>query len=258
MLYEKILAESGRLKKEVAALEAKISKLPEGKLVCARNGKMYKWYRSDGKKETYIPKSNRALAEQLAMKKYLMQRYEECVREKRALDFYLRHHDQSESKSAKMLTLPGYQELLKSSILTQSDELVSWMKAPFPTNPTKPEQLTYETQSGYKVRSKSELIIDMLLHMYQIPCRYECALELGEAVIYPDFTIRHPKTGELFYWEHFGMMDQMKYRTKAGSKLQLYTSHGILPSVNLITTYETDDNPLNTRTVEAVIQRYFL
>ena len=44
----------------------KIDKLPQGKLICAANGKHIKWYCSDGHKSVYLPKKERTLAEQLA------------------------------------------------------------------------------------------------------------------------------------------------------------------------------------------------
>lgn len=101
-------------------------------------------------------------------------------------------------------------------------------------------------------------MIDMLLHTNKIPFRYECALQLGELTIYPDFTIRHPKTGQIYYWEHFGMMDHPAYSINVASKLDLYISHGIIPSIHLITTYETKDNPLSFEVISKLISHYFL
>lgn len=72
------------------------------------------------------------------------------------------------------------------------------------------------------------------------------------------FTIRHPKTGEVFYWEHFGLMDNPTYSKNAYSKLQLYTNHGIIPSIQLITTYETKEHPLTAETIEKIVENYFL
>ena len=86
-----------------------------------------------------------------------------------------------------------------------------------------------------------------------IPFRYECALHLGNTTLFPDFTIRHPKTGEFFYWEHFGMIDNATYCQNMTSKLQLYTAHGIIPSIQLITTYETKEHPLSAEMVENII-----
>ena len=132
------------------------------------------------------------------------------------------------------------------------------MQAPYMRNPVCPEQLVHKTSSGILVRSKSEAIITMLLHMYQIPFRYECALQLGESTVFPDFTIRHPQTKQYYYWEHFGMMDNDSYSTKALSKLRLYTANEIFPSIQLITTYETKDQPLDSAFVEMLIKYYFL
>lgn len=80
---------------------------------------------------------------------------------------------------------------------------------------------------------------------------------LDEVVLYPDFTIRHPKTGEIFYWEHFGLMDDSNYCKNVLSKLQIYISNGIIPTIQLITTYETKDHPLNMEQVEKIVKQYF-
>ena len=98
----------------------------------------------------------------------------------------------------------------------------------------------------------------MFLYLNKIPFRYECALHLDETVLYPDFTILHPSTQQLYYWEHFGMMDSSVYAQNTYSKLQLYTSHNIIPSIQLITTFETKDHPLTQKTIEAIIKQYFL
>lgn len=71
-------------------------------------------------------------------------------------------------------------------------------------------------------------------------------------------TILHPKTEQLYYWEHFGLMDSPGYCQNAFSKQQLYAAHGILPSVHLLTTYENQAYPLNTELVEKMIYYYFL
>ena len=34
-------------------------------------------------------------------------------------------------------------------------------------------------------------------------------------------------------------------------------NHGIIPSIHLITTYETKDSPLDIATIENIIQQYF-
>lgn len=98
----------------------------------------------------------------------------------------------------------------------------------------------------------------MFLHTNKIPFRYECILHLGNTTIFPNFTIRHPKTGKVFYWEHFGLIDNTAYCQNMHSKLQLYTSHGIMPSIQLIATFETQSHPLCSEMVEKIIEYYFL
>ena len=53
-------------------------------------------------------------------------------------------------------------------------------------------------------------------------------------------------------------MDDAAYAKSAFSKMSLYTANGIIPSINLITTFETMDHPLSVKMVEMLIRQYFL
>lgn len=254
-----MLAESRRLEKEISSLQAQLKTFPSGKLICTHNKNYLKWFHSDGHTQTYIPKKNRKYAEQLAIKKYLSAMLDDLTHEKRAIDFYLRHHSEVPCKAEELLNpSSGFHELLTPYFQPLSAELFSWMNSPFETKRSYPEQLLHKTISGNQVRSKSEVLIDMSLYIHKIPFRYENPLILGDITLYPDFTIRHPHTGEYFYWEHFGLMDDETYCKKTCSKLQLYSSHGIIPTIQLITTYETKDNPLSSEIIEKIIEHYFL
>lgn len=254
-----MLAEYKRLESQINSLQEELSDYPEGKLNYVHNGSYSKWFLSDGHKQTYISKKERPLAEKLAAKKYLSLLLEDLLHEKRAINFYLRHHNSNMKHSEQLLiNMPEYKELLTPFFMPLSQELFTWSTSSYQQNPKYPEQLIHKTTSGNFVRSKSEAIIDMFLYTNRIPFRYECSLQLEESIIFPDFTIRHPKTGQIFYWEHFGLMDDPLYCKNANSKLQLYTSHGIIPSVQLITTYETRENPLLPKLVEEIIKYHFL
>ena len=221
------------LTQKISDIQQQLKQLPQGKLIISHNGENIKWYASDGHSKKYIPKSDRALAEQLALRKYLTSLLEELLQEKKAINFYDRHRPKA----------------IKSSMLLQET---------YDRNSKNPENLIYKAVNGINVRSKSEAIIAMLLYTNKIPFRYECALNLGDIKLYPDFTILHPKTEQLYYWEHFGLMDSPGYCQNAFSKQQLYAAHGILPSVHLLTTYENQAYPLNTELVEKMIYYYFL
>lgn len=254
-----MLFESQQLEIQIAHLQKLLQDFPPGKIFITHDRNRYKWFHSDNGKCTYIPKSNQALAEHLSHKKYLSHLLDESIHEKMAIDLYLRHHSTEVPKSEKLITeAPAYQELLSPFFQPESLELQDWINSVYPHNPNFPEQLNNKAFSGTMVRSKSEAMIDMILYMNKIPFRYECALELGETTIFPDFTIRHPQTGRFFYWEHFGLMDHSDYCEKAIQKLRLYTSHGIIPSIDLITTYETKKNPLSLDVIENIVHHLFL
>lgn len=102
------------------------------------------------------------------------------------------------------------------------------------------------------------MIIDMMLYRYEIPFRYEEKIMLDNGMcIYPDFTVRHPITGKRVYWEHFGLMDDQEYRNNACKKIRLYCDNGIIPSIDLIATFETAEHPLDVERVEAIIKEFF-
>lgn len=258
MVYEHNLNRYKAITQQIHSLQTQIDNLPDGKFVCSRSGNSYKWYCSDGFKKTYIPKKNRPLAEKLAVKKYLSYQLQDLIQERTALDFYLRHHKKSLGKADRLLLEEsGYKELLIPYFKPDSQKLSEWISAPYERNSKYSEQLIHPTASGNLVRSKSEVMIDLYLYKNKIPFRYECALHLGDTVLFPDFTIFHPKTKTYLYWEHFGRMDDHAYATNAFSKLSLYTSYGIFPNIQLITTYETQKYPLSIDMIEKTIQYYF-
>ena len=196
-------------------------------------------------------------AEQLALKKYLSCLLDDLKCEKRAIESYLKHHSTT-SKSHSLLNNPEIKSLISPFFTPLSDELSTWMNSSYDHNIKHPEHVIHKSISGNLVRSKSESIIDMLLYTNKIPFRYECALHLDELTLFPDFTIRHPQNGDIYYWEHFGLMDNPDYPKNAYSKLQTYTSHNIIPSIRLITTYETSEYPLSVEAVMKIIEQYFL
>lgn len=264
LIYQQLLLKRKEyLEQEILNLQEKITLLPPGKLVCTKNGNYFKWYHSTATSFSYLPKSKQNFAELLALKKYYAFQLEHLKAEIEALTLYLSKFQTSFSSAFEFLNQhPEYQKLLKNAIENVSPlfskELNDWLSATYETNSMHPEQLSHLSISGHILRSKSEVIIDTALFSNHIPFRYECALPLGSKTFFPDFTIRHPQTKDFFYWEHFGMMDSPPYSQNTFNKLQIYNSHGIIPTINLITTYETKDQPLNSQYVQHLIEHYFL
>ena len=219
MLYDKILAEYKRLNQELEKIDHQLSILPEGNSFCVHDGNRRKWFQSAKPKPQYLTLKQRPLAEQLACRKYLLSRRNDLLHEKTAIDFYLRHHHTDYGKSEQLLTDYDYKELLSPYFSPLSEELKLWANSSYERSNKYPEKLIHKTSSGICVRSKSEAMIDMLLYTNKIPFRYECALNLDGITIYPDFTIRHPQTGQIYYWEHFGLIDIPFYQNKYIAKI---------------------------------------
>ena len=244
---------------EMRQIESLIKKMPKEDMRCAKNGKNYKWFcMKEGGATTYIPKSNRRYAEKLAQKKYYENRYEELSHQVKALKYYERQMRKVEGKAENLFKHEEWGKLLEPMHSVKREDLKMWMDEKYEGGAGHPENLIHKGSQGKYLRSKSEVIIDMMLYKYGIPFRYEDKLLLDNGIyIYPDFTVRHPITGKRIYWEHFGMMDDREYRNGACKKIRLYCDNGIIPSINLITTFETADHPLDVDRVEKIIKEFF-
>ena len=178
--------------------------------------------------------------------------------EKDAIAHYFKcYSDIQPNRHASLLLDSEYHELLSNHLLPAREELLQWNRADYQRLTDFDDQLIHKTASGTYVRSKSEVLIDMVLYQNKIPFHYEEKLILGQTTLYPDFTIRHPKTGQFFYWEHFGMMDDPKYLQNTCAKMSLYLSSHIYPGVQLITTYESSSCPLTLEVIENIVHQYF-
>ncbi|MBR9920305.1 MAG: AAA family ATPase [Bacteroidetes bacterium] len=93
--------------------------------------------------------------------------------------------------------------------------------------------LIHQATDDTLLRSKSELLIYQRLldklgdKGYDI--LYEQSLEFKEVQKLPDFTIENDDTGEVWYWEHLGMLHDPEYVERWEEKLAWYKENGILP-----------------------------
>ncbi len=254
-IYQQMVSEKQNIEEAIAFIESKLLNLPEGQLICTNH---QKWYHHVGDKLIYINKANRVVAEDLAAKKYFDTVLKDLKRKRKGINYYLKTNDPDLDLAPKMLSKESkYSPLLSPLFTASKEDLKVWAQGPYPKNTKYPQQLKYETVNGLRVRSKSEAMIALLLSEQQIPFRYEAPLTLNCCTIYPDFTLRHPRTGETFYWEHFGRLDQPGYRNTFYKKLQLYMENDILPPGKLILTWETNSEPLSIGEIRHQIQTHF-
>jgi len=218
---------------ELAAVEREFQEMPEGWLL--KKGK-YFYHVINGRRGGIT--KNTPLIKKLCRKKYLQARKAQLTHNL----FRLGNKD-------KPLNLATPEELIASFSKTYQSLPISYfyhsdaekyLQRQCNTNNYKTENLTYETNGGTLVRTKSELMIANLLEELEIPYRYEIPIKMGGKVRYLDFTIVHPFTGEIIIWEHFGALHLEGYEKGMNKKMKEYLTHGLRPFETLIYTFEFD------------------
>lgn len=108
----------------------------------------------------------------------------------------------------------------------------------------------HATLSEFVVRSKSEVIITNMLAEREILFRYEEPLFASDGTFYlPDFTVTW--NGEQYFWEHWGRLDQDKYRNHTETKKKWYEKH--FPG-RLVETVEGTD--VTTQAAQIIAQHF--
>ena len=100
--------------------------MPKGEIQCVQDGKYQRWYLKETGKKVYISKKKRPLAEKLAAKKYLNVLLKSLNQEKRAIEYYLKHHKTNHAEQFLKPTSPYY-ELLKPFFKIPDEENRKWM-----------------------------------------------------------------------------------------------------------------------------------
>ena len=235
------------MKKELIKYQNELAKLPDGYLT--KKGTTY--YHKNKGMDIGITK-NPELIRQLARKKYIHVY-------KKELENNIARYD-----GEKCASLSSPSEIISSLSRTYKEfpieyffesSIADWIAASFKQNPYLPEQRKYLSNNGMKFRSKSEVFIANQLEKYHLPYRYDAEQKLRGRIIYPDFIIRNPFTGDFIIWEHFGALHLPEYEQKMNKKMREYLQFGYTPFENIIYTFEADtENPKRIKQlIEAII-----
>ncbi|TET75531.1 MAG: RNA helicase, partial [Candidatus Aminicenantes bacterium] len=127
------------------------------------------------------------------------------------------------------------------------------------------DRLINQTRRGELVRSKSEVIIADRLTDLGVEYTYEKDLTIDKVTKFPDFTIEDEETGQIFYWEHCGMLQDPEYRSRWERKLKWYRENGILPyqegggpDGTLIITIDNELGGISSQEIERTIKEVVL
>ena len=142
-----------------------------------------------------------------------------------------------------------YRQLIIPFLRREYAGVIDWYNGDFEQNQDHPERLLYEVKLGYKVRSKSEVLIADRLYDEGILFHYEELLYLTENDPFPDFYILFSPLKK-YIWEHFGAMDKDYYFHRTRGRVLNYMDDKWFPGINMVTTYETKANPLEAPQVD--------
>lgn len=249
--------------KDLKEIEVFLATAPEGVLEIFRRGNKIYYYQFTKKKDgpgynkKYLKKkSNRKLIKKLALKRLYINTKRNLLNELESIDLYLNCRKKITKAADDFI---GDNKELRSIMLSKNTELsdfvAEWLNEPFTPNPYKREKLIVATNDGTYVRSKSEAMIYNRLKESGLEVIYEKELKIYGKSIYPDFTILNPKTNKIYIYEHFGMLDDLKYFDKFESKIHLYIRNGYVVDNNFFMTKETQSMPFDIREVDNIINR---
>ena len=136
-------------------IQAELSVMPDGKLHIVHDRGTVRWYNYLGKNiREYLNKSDIGLVRKLARKHYLSLLLKDLEHEKRAVDLYLRHHNQIPWKSEQLITSnEDYQKLLYPVHHSENQYLFDWANAPYQRNMEYPQHLKFKIPNGQLVHS---------------------------------------------------------------------------------------------------------
>ncbi len=252
------------LERSLNALEKSSYLKVEGSLIIRNvHGKVRFYRRGRDSSLKYLGKDKMKVVTSLAGKRYVCRLILEARKELRQVDRCLRILGEANSDMDEVRD--GLPEPLKAIVGpaggTSQDYVNSWLRNMRSARNMKVAlNSPYRTQGGETVKSKSEVIIADRLRAAGVPYVYEVSLEFERDIAWanPDFTVLNRRTLKEYYWEHCGMMDDVKYITEFSRKLALYARNGIFPGRNLLLSFEGGGNPLSTEYVDKLIREYLL
>jgi len=137
----------------------------------------------------------------------------------------------------------------QSETISRNTNLFSLAMRPETVGFPHPEALIHRTLKGNLVRSKSEVIVaDTLTHL-GIDYAYEQRLpsrDNANDFRLPDFTIYYE--GDVWYWEHLGMLSVPSYKEDWERKRDWYRRNNYLDRV--LTSQDGEDGSINAQAIE--------
>lgn len=258
---------------ELDVLKKEYRNMPKGRLECHRrinNG--WSWFIVKNGKRQYLSKrKHAAIAERLAYKRIVKNRISVLEHKIDVLANFIKNYDDVGHINPADRRATTNEEINKLSdryydrTHPKETEWRMKMKKEIEDNIQKfkgkeinEEEYPVISVWGLRFRSKTEALIYDRLRANDLLVLYEPDMMLGDYCVSPDFVIVNKRTGKEYIWEHFGRMKDPKYIYKNRKKMDDYIDNGYIPNINMLVTYEIDDNSVNLRYVESLIEQFLL
>ena len=267
MLNDLLMKRLAFLDSAIAFFGREIPRLPEGDLKVGlfhkKAGEYYQYFCRTEKFDStgrYLKKKELNLAKNLAQREYYEKALKVAEKEKALICRFLQHSDENALLKVYTDMPEGKRILVEPYVLPDDEYARRWQEKPFTGGSFGADDPIYYTKRGDRVRSKSEQIIADRMFDAGVPYRYEYPFtyeRFGEKKqVFTDFTALNKRTRNVYRWEHFGRMDDTQYRRTFFWKQSIYSQNNCMPGIGIIFTFEDNDNPLDARYVDKLIEKY--
>lgn len=244
-------------------IEKRLDKYPNGKIHIIQSRRRIQFYlrtEPSDRSGKYISKKNISTIKTFLQKKYDEQALNILLEEEKNLKQFLNTIQQSKSIRDIYSNNPKeIKEKLNPNDMSDADYAEQWQNWEYIPKSIDPNKVTFVTNKGETVRSKSELNIANMLDRKKIPYRYECPVRMSNGdILHPDFTVLNVKTRKEYIWEHRGMMDDRGYAEDTVQRIKKLNRNGYLLGKNMIITEETGRSPLGTEEIIRVIENFLI
>ncbi|MCR4897506.1 MAG: hypothetical protein K5891_12110 [Lachnospiraceae bacterium] len=227
--------------------------------VCVKKTGYQYYLEGDDSPRTYVKKENLATVQAIVQHEYDEQVMKELRNTKYRIDRFLRQYNMDAVENIYDKLCDARKALVTPIIEPDEAFIQSWKQRHIGGQNDYPATGTYLTEQGETVRSKSEKILADLFLKYGIPYTYEPQLRIKNGTyFYPDFALLNVRRRKTFYWEHFGLISDGNYASKALQKLQTYEADGLVAGENLILSMECESMPLDVGLVVEKVEKYLL
>ena len=237
----------------------KLVDMPAGSLKIKRQGNSVSYYCAISTKgiKNVITIKDAQLISALAQKSYLLKIKRSAEREYSLIRNLLDYYPDTIVEDIYDGLREDRKKLITPVAISDEEYARQWQEKSYKRKPFEEGDPNFLTLKGERVRSKSEQIIADRLNYNGIPYRYECPIRVGNRTFHPDFTVLRKRDRREFYWEHCGAMDRQNYSDYAVNRFNIYADNDILLGRDLFATFETGNCPLDTATVDKLINAHF-